>query len=163
MSKCLAAAKLLKICGKEYGSDRPMKRTINLYLKMCIERLLVSPSALQTRENIWALVLDTEELLTTDALISSGLFERRRILIPNPSQNESEGIAHRCPGIGVHQCTTHELCADDCSLLRQAIGPDGALGLVFLDYNGRYLKYFVSAIGSCKDHTFQSVLGILDH
>lgn len=133
----MSATKLLRVCGKEYGSDRPMKRAINLYLKICIEKLLSCPSALQNREIIWALVLDTEELLTTDALIASGLFERSKILIPNPSQDESEGISTRCPGVGVHQCTTHQLCADNCAMLRQTIGPDGALGLVFLDYNGR--------------------------
>ena len=147
----MSKSKVIKICGKEYGSDRPMKRAINLYLQGCIEKLLFSPEI--HRDNLWALVLDTEELLTTDALIASGLFERKRIVIPNPSLEETAGIEYCCPGVSAHQCTTHQLCADDCSLLRKIIGSDSALGVVFLDYNGRCEAAYEALFGSSNWRT----------
>ena len=149
--------RLLKICGKEYGADRPMKRAVNSYLKSCIESLLSKSTGSESIAKTWALVLDTEELLTTDALIDSGIFEPDNIIIPNPCPEEATGIANRCPGVKMQLCSTHQLFAESCSMLRKLLGDDGSLGLIFLDYNGRFernrdsfSRMLLQAIDTCS-------------
>jgi hypothetical protein len=100
------------------------------------------------------LILDTEELLTTDALISSSRFQREQIIIPNPCKEESAKISDRCPGIVIRQCTTHELFSDNCTPLREIMGTDrDALRFIFLDYNGRRVHHLFSF-----DHTRDELL-----
>ncbi len=133
---------VLKNCGKEYGADRPMKRVINNYLEQCIKSLFPAQDILDP-ERWWGLILDTEELLTTDALLASGRFQRDRIIIPNPCKEEAATIADRCPGVIIRQCTTHELLNNNCSALRDIMSTDcaAALRFIFLDYNGRHVPY----------------------
>jgi hypothetical protein len=132
-----SALSLLKTCGKEYGSDRPMKRIINDFIRECIKSLLPNEPLIDA-DDWWGLILDTEDLLTTEALLSSGRFQRERIIIPNPCKEESSKISVRCPGIVIRQCTTHELFDDNCAALREIMGTDrAALRFIFLDYNGR--------------------------
>jgi hypothetical protein len=160
-----SALSILKTCGKEYGSDRLMKRIINRFIQECIKTLIPSQTLMDTEERWWGLTLDTEELLTADALLSSGRFQREQIIIPNPCKVESAKISARCPGLVIRQCTTHELFGDNCTALREIMGTDNAaLRFIFLDYNGRRvpsrifpLRLITLAPISLRAHTNQAI------
>ncbi len=84
------------------AQHREIKTFINFWLEKCITKILDKPilhatcSKTDGPTQLFALVLDTEELLTYSALMRTGLFRPENIYIPQPNPRTCELIRQMC-------------------------------------------------------------------
>ncbi|KAF4660206.1 hypothetical protein FOZ61_004159 [Perkinsus olseni] len=120
----------LKATGLPYAPEKALKKRINSYIAG-----LVASSTTTSNETA-CLVLDTDHLLTTEALIDSAGVPPESIIIPNPDPQQLRGMLEKYGQLCTVQGTSHDL-------LRPAGGIEDHLNgrllrCVYLDYNGSF-------------------------
>ena len=109
-----------KTTGSSYViADHPIKVKINEWLGVLAQQWI------GTRDEPWALLLETERLLTVQTLSSRCGISARTSIVPHPDRDECAQIAAH--GVCALHMTSHHLLRDLCRVRKQdACNPDRA-------------------------------------
>ncbi|KAF4677218.1 hypothetical protein FOL47_002781 [Perkinsus chesapeaki] len=134
----------LKATGLPYEPEKDLKKRINrsVATPVAVESLplfsyIASVVSVSTASDGTCLVLDTDHLLTTEALIDGAGVPPSSIVIPNPDDQALSSMKQKYQTLVTVHGTSHDLLRPNGGLEHRL--PDGhLLRCIYLDYNGSF-------------------------